>query len=83
MSVMGMAILLVISLLTAIADFRAVSDGHVIKPVSFYTLVLAGYLFLLAGFASLGRLLRVAVTILGIGATIRACTYYLHASDDA
>lgn len=79
MSTLGIAFLLLFSLLMAVLDCRKVLRGHS-QPVSFGTVVLATYLFLIAASPQMGWLIRTGAAIVGIGAGLRAFAYYLHAS---
>ena len=80
-STAGMALVILLTLVIAIADVKSVLQGRT-KPVSYSTVILAVYMIFLAVQPRLGRLFRVGAAALGIGATIRAIAYYLGLSSD-
>jgi hypothetical protein len=80
---LGVFLLLLFAFWRATYDFRHVVYGRVVTPVSINTLFLAISALWLAYWFTGGRLLRVSFLFLGIGAGVRAGTYYLRASDHA
>jgi hypothetical protein len=79
---MGIAALLVLSVLHVAADFRRISRGHFVEHVSINTIVLALAAFLLIR-SGVERLLRSGFLLIGLGASTRAAVFFLHASDNA
>lgn len=79
LSALGIAFLLLFSLLMAVLDCRNVLRGH-LQPVSFDTVILALCGFAIAASPKLGRTVKAGAIAVGIGAAIRALAYYLHAS---
>jgi uncharacterized membrane protein len=75
-----MAVLLILSVLLVIADIRRIAIGRVAQHVSIYTVIFAALCF----FYACGKFSRIAkggFVLLGIGTSLRAATFYLHASD--
>jgi uncharacterized membrane protein len=80
LTAMGMVALFVLSTLSVAADFRRISHGGFAEHVSIGTLIPAVAAISLA-MSSVGRLLRSGFLLIGLGASIRAAVFYLHAGD--
>ena len=78
-----MTYLLLISVLSAVRDFIWFMHGSVRQAVNLYTVFVAGAAFYFAVVLRVGRVFRIGAFLLGLGAAIRALTFYLHASDEA
>jgi hypothetical protein len=76
-----MALLLLFALFFAIADVRAIIDGHV-PQVTHKTVILAVYTGYLAAVSRFERLFRIGAAALSISAAVRAIAHYSQLSSD-